>query len=295
MAGIESALAEVAQRVEAELDRLLPASGVAGELPLNRAMRYGALGGGKRLRPFLVLAGARLAGGEAAAALRVAAALEMVHCYSLIHDDLPCMDDDVLRRGRPTVHVQFGEATAVLAGDALLTEAFGVLADPGVGPAEVRCALIAGLARAAGPDGMAGGQMLDLMGEGKAWDEAGITRMEGLKTGALIAFACEAGAIVGQAPADVRARLKRYGAHLGLAFQITDDLLDVRGEATEIGKSVGKDVAADKATFVKLLGLEGAERRAAAEIAAAAEQLAIFGENADSLRALGDFVLHRRA
>ncbi|MEQ9640111.1 MAG: polyprenyl synthetase family protein [Alphaproteobacteria bacterium] len=293
MPAIEAALREVADAVERSLGELLPSDG--GETPLAEAMRYGALGGGKRLRPFLVLAGARLAGAPDSASLPVAAAIEMVHCYSLIHDDLPCMDDDVLRRGRPTVHVKYDEATAVLAGDALLTEAFGVLARAEIGPAETRAALVAGLARAAGPAGMAGGQMLDLMGEGKTWDEAGITRMERLKTGALIAFACEAGAIVAAAPAEHRARLRRYGEHLGLAFQITDDLLDVRGEAGEIGKSVGKDAIADKATFVKLLGLDGAQTRAEAEIAAAAEQLAIFGENADSLRALGDFVLHRRA
>jgi farnesyl diphosphate synthase len=205
------------------------------------------------------------------------------------------MDDDVLRRGRPTVHVAFDEATAVLAGDALLTEAFGVLAAPETGEPAVRTALIAGLAAAAGPKGMAGGQMLDLMGEGKAWTEAEITRMERLKTGALIAFSCEAGAILAGAADDARERLRRYGEHLGLAFQITDDLLDVRGDVGQVGKSVGKDSAAGKATFVALLGIDGAEARAKAELAAAVASLAIFGENADPLRALSDYVLNRRA
>jgi len=255
----ESALFARAAAVEALLRQILDARPLTGEIArperLMAAMRHGVLNGGKRLRPFLVLESAALfsAGGEAA--LRVAAALECVHCYSLIHDDLPAMDDDDLRRGQPTVHKAFDEATAILAGDALLTLAFDIIADDTtVLPAERRAALVLALARAAGTGGMVGGQTLDLEAERKRPDETGIIRLQAMKTGALIRFACEAGAIIAGAPSADRERLAEFGSAIGLAFQLADDLLDLTADATQMGKATKKDAAAGKATLAALHG-----------------------------------------
>ena len=254
------ALAQAATLTNSALDRLLVVPPDL-EARVYQAMRYSALAPGKRLRPFLVLAGARLFGVARRCALQVAAAIEMVHAYSLVHDDLPAMDDSDLRRGRPTCHKEFDEATAVLAGDGLLTTAFEVLAhsDTHADPA-VRCELVAALAAAAGAAGMVGGQMIDLIAEHQLLDIGAITRLQRMKTGALIAFACEAGAILAKAPAEPRTALRGYAHDLGLAFQIADDLLDVEGSAAETGKPVGADAAAGKATFVSILGV-GARAR----------------------------------
>ena len=265
------------------------------EARVYEAMRYAALGPGKRLRPFLVLAGARLFGIARQCALQAAAAIEMVHAYSLVHDDLPAMDDSDLRRGRPTCHKQFDEATAVLAGDGLLTAAFGVLAHPDThGDPAVRCELVAALAIAAGATGMVGGQMIDLIAEHQPLDIGAITRLQRMKTGALIAFSCEAGAILAKAPAEPRAALRGYAHDLGLAFQIADDLLDVEGSAAETGKPVGADAAAGKATFVSILGVERARAQAELLIGQADAHLDLFGGRAELLREAARFVISRR-
>jgi farnesyl diphosphate synthase len=228
--------------------------------------------------------------------LRAGAAVELIHTYSLIHDDLPAMDDDDLRRGKPSCHVAFDEATAILAGDALLTLAFEVLADPATHPdGAVRCDLVRALADAAGGRGMVAGQALDLAGEHTKADLAAITRMERLKTGALIAFSCEAGAIVAGAPADDRAALRAYGVDLGLAFQVVDDLLDVEGVEAAVGKKVGKDAAAGKATFVAALGVRAARAKAQELVDSATARLDRFGASADLFRAVARFVLDRKA
>ena len=298
MTPFEEALAAAAERVEVMLDRLLPRAEVQ-RLPEGRvldAMRYATLGGGKRLRPFLVLQGAALFSVAETAALRTAAALEMLHCYSLVHDDLPAMDDAETRRGRASCHRAFDEATAILAGDGLLTEAFAVLTheDTHSDPA-VRVELIAALAAAAGAHGMVGGQMLDLIAETTELDIGTITRLQRMKTGAVISFAAEAGAVLGKAPAQVRMALRAYAHDLGLAFQIADDLLDAEGSAAETGKPVGRDAAAGKATFVSVLGIERARGQARLLADQAAEHLDLFGEKADLLRDLARFVVARRA
>jgi farnesyl diphosphate synthase len=251
---------------------------------------------GKRLRPLLVLAGAQLFGVAQRSALQVAAAVEMVHAYSLIHDDLPAMDDSDLRRGRPTNHRQFDEATAVLAGDGLLTMAFQVLADPDThGDAAVRAELVSSLADAAGAAGMVGGQMIDLIGEKQRLDIGAITRLQRMKTGALIAFSCEAGAILAKVAPELRLALRGYAHDLGLAFQIADDLLDVEGSAAEIGKPVGADAAAGKATFVSILGIERARAQAELLINQAVAHLDLFKERAELLRQVARFVVNRRS
>ncbi len=295
MGELKHALAETAEATAQVLDAwLAPVPGAVGRVV--EAMRYGALGGGKRLRPFLVVQSAALFDVPRQQALHAAAALEMVHCYSLIHDDLPAMDDSDLRRGRPTVHREFDDATAVLAGDGLLTEAFAVLADPRTHPdAAVRVELVAALAAASGSAGMVGGQMIDLSPERSGLDLDGITHLQRLKTGALITFACEAGAILGRAPADARAALAAYAGELGLAFQIVDDLLDAAGSAEELGKPTGQDAALGKATFVGQLGLDGARVKAEALIETARTRLDLFGEKADFLRETATFVLQRRS
>ena len=292
---LKVAIAETATETSALLDALLPpVEGPAGQVV--EAMRYSALGGGKRLRPFLVVQSARLFDVPAGQALRAGAALEMVHCYSLIHDDLPAMDDSDLRRGRATVHKAYGEATAILAGDGLLTEAFGIVADAATHPdAAVRAELIAALAQAAGAAGMVGGQMIDLSPERAGLDLEGITRLQRLKTGALITFACEAGAILGRAPVGARAVLTGYAADLGLAFQIVDDLLDATSSEAELGKPTGQDAALGKATFIGQLGLEGARTRASELIDHACARLDLFAEKADLLRETAKFVLERRS
>lgn len=295
MADLGDALAEAAVSVENTLTSLLPA-GDDPEARLFEAMRYACLNGGKRLRPFLVLASARLFGVAEESALRTGAAVELIHCYSLVHDDLPAMDDDDLRRGKPTVHVEFDEATAILAGDALLTLAFGVLGSPAThSDPEVRCRLVVELARAAGAEGMAGGQMFDLLAADLELDIGAVTRLQRLKTGALIAFACQAGAILGKAPESARHALQAYAHDLGLAFQIADDLLDVEGDEEEVGKKVGKDAEAGKATFVSILGPERAREQAEMLAGQAAKHLDLFGEKAESLKNVALFVVERRA
>jgi farnesyl diphosphate synthase len=284
-----------AASLETVLDALLPMRD-ALEGRVFEAMRYSTLGGGKRLRPFLVMEGARLFGVNENCALRVGCAIEMVHCYSLVHDDLPAMDDDELRRGRPTTHVKYDEATAILAGDGLLTRAFEVLAHPSThGDAQVRADLVLTLAAAAGAEGMVGGQMIDLAAEHQSLDINTITRLQRLKTGALIAFSAEAGAILGKAPAAARQALIAYAHDLGLAFQIADDLLDTEGSAEDVGKKVGKDAARGKATFVSILGIERARAQADMLAEQACRHLDMFAERAELLRQLARFVVERKS
>ena len=293
MTAIESLVRMNAAAVEDKLRGLLPAP-EGPEARLLEAMTYSTLAGGKRLRPFLVTASSEMFGVARECALRVAAAVEMVHTYSLVHDDLPCMDDDALRRGKPTAHVAFDEATAVLAGDALLTLAFEVLAEAEThSDPEVRCELTRTLAAAAGAQGMVGGQMIDLEAENQTLDVGAITRLQQLKTGGLIAFSCESGAILGKAPQQLRHALHAYAHDLGLAFQIADDLLDRRGSAEKMGKTVGKDGAKRKATMVALLGPERAHTQAEMLARQAAAHLEPFAEKAEALRAVADFVVTR--
>ena len=271
--------------------RLLAALAGRADQPVTQAMRY-AVRGGKRLRGFLVLEGARMLGVLEERAVSAAAAIEALHAYSLVHDDLPCMDDDDLRRGQPTVHKKWDEATAVLAGDALQTLAFELLCDPALGSAEVRMELVSGLAWASGIDGMVLGQALDIAAEtaGRSLTLEEITALQAGKTGALIGFAAEAGAVI--AGAD-RGPLRRYAAALGLAFQIADDILDVTGDEAKTGKRVGKDAGAGKATFVSLLGLDGARTRAAELVREAEAALAGYGNAAANLIAAARFVIAR--
>lgn len=295
MDALKQAMASAAVDVEATLRKVL-ASENEPERQLFDAMRYAALGGGKRLRPFLVLQGAELFSVSRESALRAAAAIELVHCYSLVHDDLPAMDDDDLRRGKPTVHKAFGEATAILAGDALLTLAFEVLSHPDThSNPDVRCRLVAELARASGGHGMVAGQMIDLAAAGRDMDIGEITRLQRLKTGALIGFACEAGAILAHAAEPQHEALRGYAHDLGLAFQIADDLLDVEGTEEEVGKAVGKDVEQGKATFVSILGPERAREQANMLVEQAADHLAIFDEKADFLRKVARYIVERRS
>ena len=286
---------ETAAAVDRTLDGILPAP-AGPEARFQEAMRYGVLGAGKRLRPFLALESARMFGVDDRHALRAGAAIELVHAYSLVHDDLPAMDDDDLRRGRPTVHVAYDEATAILVGDALATLAFEALADPATHPdPAVRVALVQGLAAAAGPRGMVAGQVLDLAGREEAEDYGSVVRLERLKTGALITFACECGAILAGADAHARAALFAYGQDVGLAFQIADDLLDIEGNEEETGKRVGKDDGAGRATIVSLLGVEAARAEAGRLIQQADAHLARFGDRAGMLRAVARFVVERRS
>jgi farnesyl diphosphate synthase len=288
------ALAEAVQMTDAALEKLLVVP-PGLEARVYEAMRYSALAPGKRLRPFLVLASSDLFGVAQRCALQVAAAGEMVHAYSLVHDDLPAMDDSDLRRGRPTCHKEFDEATAVLAGDGLLTAAFEVLADPDThGDPAVRCELVGALAGAAGAAGMVGGQMIDLIAEHQTLDIGGITRLQRMKTGALIAFSCEAGAILAKAPHELRIALRGYAHDLGLAFQIADDLLDVEGSAEETGKPVGADIASGKATFVSILGAKRAREQAERLIQQAMAHLDLFEQRAELLREAARFVITRR-
>lgn len=296
----EMALIARAAAVEVLLRRLLDDRTLSGEIArpdrLMAAMRHGVLNGGKRLRPFLVMESAALFSADGDAALRVAAALECVHCYSLIHDDLPAMDNDDLRRGQPTVHKAFDEATAILAGDALLTLAFDIIAgEATVLPAERRAALVLALARAAGAGGMVGGQKLDLEAEQAQPDEAGIIRLQAMKTGALIRFACEAGALIAGAPAEDRERLAEFGSAIGLAFQLADDLLDLTADATQMGKATGKDAAAGKATLVALHGANWARSQLQGLVDQAHELLAPYGERAMRLKEAATFVAARNS
>jgi farnesyl diphosphate synthase len=306
-ADFERALAQTAEAVEAMLGSLLGPEPLAGEIArparLLDAMRYGVLGGGKRLRPFLLVESARMLGAEGEGVLRAACALEMVHCYSLVHDDLPAMDDDDLRRGRPTLHKATDEATAILAGDGLLTYAFDVMADEATHPdAQRRAALVLGLARAAGLGGMAGGQMLDLEAEGRyakgareALADPQIRRLQAMKTGALLAYATEAGALVAGASPQDRATLCAFGKALGATFQIADDILDVESTSEALGKATGKDAGRGKATLVDALGLEEARAERDRLAHAATMALAGFGREADLLRRAAAFAAERRS
>ena len=300
-----SLMQSVASDAEAMLSELLAPAPVAGERDrparLLEAMRYSSLGGGKRIRPLLVVASGDLFGVPRRRSLMAGAALEFIHCYSLVHDDLPAMDNDDLRRGRPTTHKAFDEATAILAGDGLLTLAFDVASRPEVHPeAEVRVNLVSALARAAGLGGMVGGQQLDLAAEGRfadgkplALDEAAIGALQAMKTGALLQFACAAGAILGKASDAEREALDRYGTAVGKAFQIADDLLDVEGDSATLGKAVGKDAVAGKATLVGILGVETAKARLKALVREAGTALAPFGERAQMLVETAKFIAER--
>jgi farnesyl diphosphate synthase len=292
---LSEALAQCADAVNAELDHLLPIPD-GPESRVVESMRYSALDGGKRLRPFLVMQSARLFNVSESSALRVAAAIEMVHCYSLIHDDLPCMDNDDLRRGRPTNHRQFDEQTALLAGDALLTKSFEVLAaEPTHSDPAVRCELVWELAHASGSAGMVGGQMVDLRAAEFAMDVQAITRLQQMKTGRLFDFSCIAGAVLAKAPHQQRQALKNFAHDMGLAFQIADDLLDVEGDTATVGKQTGKDADAGKATFISLLGVERARAQADMLADQAIRHLDSFDEKADFLRATAKFVVNRRS
>ncbi len=287
-------ISRVGEEVDEGFDRLLPVPR-DGRAALFEAMRHAAIGGGKRMRPLLVTATAALFHVDRARALRAGLAVECIHCYSLIHDDLPCMDDDDLRRGKPTVHRAFGEAAAVLAGDSLHALAFEILADEDTHEDPfVRADLVRELARASGPGGMAGGQMMDLAAEGAGdLDVGAVTRLQQLKTGALIAFCVEAGAIMGRLPEAARTPLRGYAHDMGLAFQIADDIIDARGDEAAAGKRVGKDAAAGKATFVSLLGLESAERQAAMLVDQAVAHLHDYGSEANLLREVARFAVER--
>jgi farnesyl diphosphate synthase len=291
----QSWMGTVLAEVEAALSEQLPA---VGAIParLHAAMRYATLGGGKRVRPLLVFAAGELV--EARPERRIAAALavELIHAYSLIHDDLPCMDDDVLRRGRPTCHVEFDEATALLAGDALQTRAFELLAAPGLAEAERQLEMLALLARASGSLGMAGGQAVDLASVGKPLNQPELELMHAMKTGALIRAAVLLGAACGEQALSTaeRERLDHFAKRVGLLFQVVDDVLDCTANTTTLGKTAGKDAAADKPTYVSLLGLEAARRYAEDLYQDARSSLAGFGAKADRLTGLADFICHRQ-
>jgi farnesyl diphosphate synthase len=294
-------LDETAEDTENLLSSLLSDQVLANEIARPRrlvdAMRYSSLGGGKRLRPFLVVESAAVFGVPRQSALLAGAALECIHCYSLIHDDLPAMDNSDLRRGRPTLHKAYDDATAILAGDALLTIAFDIITRDEIHrEPSVRLALTRALARASGVGGMAGGQMLDLAGEGRFGDRepVDVARLQQMKTGALLRFGCIAGAILGQASTAEYEALDDFGRALGEAFQIADDLLDVEGDAAALGKQTGQDAVLGKTTFVTQLGVEGAKRRLRDLLARADSALSMFAARADVLRAAARFVAERK-
>ena len=286
-------MARVAAAVDKQFDLLLTVPDDP-RAELFEAMRHSAIGGGKRLRPLLVMATARLFNVNENCAIRAATAVEALHVYSLIHDDLPCMDDDAMRRGKPTTHVAFGESQAVLAGDALHALAFELLADEQThSDPFVRSEMVACLARAAGPSGMAGGQMMDLVAESTTFDLQTVTRLQQLKTGALIAACVEIGAILGHVAIEGRKGLRGYAHDLGLAFQIADDILDVEGDEELAGKALHKDEQAGKQTFLSLMGVERAKEQAQMLVNQAKSHLSIYGEEADLLRAIAEFTVHR--
>jgi farnesyl diphosphate synthase len=290
---LETSLEEIARDMDRAFDNLLqvPADPRA---KLYEAMRHAAIGGGKRMRPLLVVAACDLFHVDRHAAIRVGCAIECIHVYSLIHDDMPCMDDDDMRRGKPTVHKAFDEATAILAGDSLHAVAFEILADDAThSDPFVRSELMLELARASGPAGMAGGQMMDLEAEHATFDLHAVTRLQQMKTGALIGFCLEAGAIMGKVPHEGRASLRAYARDVGLAFQIADDILDVEGDADLAGKALQKDAAAGKATFLSLLGLERARSQAHALVDQAIAHLSSFGAEADLLREIARYTIER--
>jgi farnesyl diphosphate synthase len=295
IAAIEPALKEVAIFMEEVLGELLPEP-IGPQARVVDAMRYATLDGGKRIRAFLVLQTGRQFGVDRRALSRVAAAVECVHAYSLVHDDLPAMDNDDIRRGKPTTHKKYDEATAVLAGDALLTHAFALLSAGETHPdPHVRSDLVARLALAAGWNGMVGGQMMDIAAKDDITDIGQVTRLQRLKTGALISFAVDAGAIMGKASPQLRQALTNYAQDMGLAYQIADDLLDVEGDPSLMGKAAGKDLKAGKATFVTILGPERARAQAQRLADQAAAHLEVFDEKADLLRGLAAYVVNRRA
>jgi farnesyl diphosphate synthase len=296
-------LTDAARVVEASLEALLSDNAAPGEIArpprLMAAMRHAVLGGGKRLRPFLTIEAARLFGVEGKGSLRVGGAVELLHCYSLVHDDLPSMDDDDLRRGRPTVHKAYDEATAILVGDALQTLAFEVLADPAtVEDPGIRSTLVLGLARASGLGGMVGGQLLDLSAEGRYGpadlSEADVRLLQMMKTGAILTFSVEAGAILGRADAGARQALVEYGRALGAAFQVADDILDREASAEALGKRTGKDQEKGKATLVDLLGMDGARQECRRLVEKAEAALDGFGPRAQTLREAVRFVVDRQ-
>lgn len=290
---LKPALAEIAQDIDRSFDLLLPVSGDPRDR-LIEAMRYATIGGGKRIRPLLVCATGALFGVSREAAVRVGTAIEAIHVYSLIHDDLPCMDNDGLRHGKPTVHVAFDDAAAVLAGDALHDFAFEVLSDPATsGDPFVRIELIRTLATASGMNGMCGGQMMDIVAETTSFDLPTVTRLQQLKTGALLGAAVEMGAILGHAPIEGRAHLRGYARDIGLAFQIADDLLDLEGDEAAAGKALRKDADQGKQTFLSLLGPERAREQARRLVEQAIELLASYGPEADLLRELARFIVER--
>ncbi|CAD7023459.1 MULTISPECIES: polyprenyl synthetase family protein [Pseudorhizobium] len=296
----EQHLGESAKRTEALLASLLSGNCLPDEIsrpaPLLAAMRHGTLDGGKRLRPFLVQESSALLGGDPQVAARVGCALECVHCYSLIHDDLPSMDNDDTRRGRPTVHRAFDEASAILAGDSLLTYAFDIIAAPETRLADrQKIQLVLSLSRASGMGGMAGGQSLDLAAENSAPDEAEIQTLQAMKTGALLRFACEAGAIIAGADMEDRQRLRTFGQKIGLAYQLADDLLDLKADAATMGKATGKDAARGKATLVALKGADWAEERLSALTEEAIGLLAYFGSRATTLQQTARFIAERKS
>lgn len=300
MTPFEAKLTATAKRTEELLDELLSADTrpqeTARPTHLIEAMHYGALNGGKRLRPFLVVESAAMFGGDREAAIRIGAALECLHSYSLVHDDLPAMDDDKLRRGKPTVHIAFDEATAILAGDALLTYAFDIIAAPETALGDrARIELVLALARAAGVGGMAGGQALDLAAEKRSPDEQGIITLQAMKTGALIRFACEAGAIIAGAPNEDRMRLRRFGEIVGRAFQLADDLLDLTSDAATLGKAAGKDAARGKGTLVALKGQAWAEAELDRLVEEATGLIAVYGDRAATLIDTARFVANRKS
>jgi len=294
MSKLEARLKETAERINVALDALLPRA-QGSEARLMEAIRYSALAGGKRLRPFFTLEAGRVFDADEGSLMRAAVAIECVHTYSLIHDDLPCMDDDDLRRGRPTLHRAFDEATALLAGDALLTFAFEILAEPATHPdAQMRGLLITGLAKAAGAQGMVAGQVADMAGADIGSDLIAVTRMNRLKTGALINFAVDAGALIGCASETERTALSRYAHDIGLAFQMVDDILDAEGVVRDTGKAVGKDKARGKVNFVTVLGVDATRERVGMLASQAKHHLSLFGARAETLVEAVDFIVRRR-
>lgn len=290
---LADALARIAQEVDACFDTVLPVPGDARDR-LFEAMRYATIGGGKRLRPLLVAAVAGMFGVDRSVAVRVGCAIEAIHAYSLIHDDLPCMDNDAMRHGKPTLHLAYDEATAVLAGDALHALAFEILSDPAlIGDPFTRIELVRTLAIASGAFGMAGGQMMDMVAETTDFDLPTVSRLQQLKTGALLCAAVEMGAILGKLPAEGRATLRAYARDIGLAFQIVDDLLDHEGDEAAAGKALRKDEAAGKQTFVSLLGVDRARSQARLLVDQAIALLGSHGEEAELLRAIARFIVER--
>ena len=293
---LQDKLQEVSEALAQKMDALLPKADNLREDRLFEAMRYSSLSGGKRLRPLLTVTASELFGVGFQSSIQAAAAMEFIHCYSLIHDDLPAIDNDDFRRGQPSCHKKFDEATALLAGDALLTYAFEVLADETTHrDSSVRAELVCYVARAAGFSGMVGGQIIDILAQTQDLEYSEIVRLQRMKTGSLFLVSCEAGAILGKAPRNLRSSLKAYASNLGVAFQITDDLLDAEGTREQTGKGVKKDQELGKATLVQFLGVEQARQHAEMLAKQAVEHLAVFGSRADLLRELAEYIVNRES